>query len=403
MHKPILAAAVAVFVLILAQPARAIMPPPISYQAYVEFNGAPANGGFDLILDVYDQSVGGTKLTTAAIFSNRQVVNGLLNADLSIPETFFDGSDLWIEIQIRENGEPTYTTLTTRQRLGHVGNAFFAANGPANPPPPPPPPDPSGVPSPNLLLEFSSPPDGIRRLIDPLAASITTNRQVSGVPFGPLDVGPEEGFSVAFAGPLDLVSYNEFKAGGLTDVEIRLSLSGVFPEGTGFAALTLTDGAVVNYLVQPDANGNLEEFVNILFPPGSWSYNTTLTPATLDAPTSSPNPAQMLVGGVPVAGSVLNVVPSPSRNLLVFPPEPGMPLQVGPIDYGQIAIEINPFASSFIDSALSRGPLVDVSAETAGGLELLPSTTAAPANISFVPTSDGGYKVQVFYILQIPS
>jgi len=99
-----------------------------TYQGRLNFNGARANGSYDLTFTVYDSTnapgvaVAGP-VTNAAVW----VSNGLFAAQLDFGNVF-DGSARWLEIGVRTNGGGSFYPLTPRQPLTAVPYAMFSGS-----------------------------------------------------------------------------------------------------------------------------------------------------------------------------------------------------------------------------------------------------------------------------------
>jgi hypothetical protein len=102
-----------------------------SYQGRVMEGGAPANGNYDFIIDLYDNPTVGspvascTNVGTGSLL-NQPVQNGLFTFYLfcgSNNSSVFTGDARWIQAQVRRTGTVTYTLLP-RQPISPVPYAF---------------------------------------------------------------------------------------------------------------------------------------------------------------------------------------------------------------------------------------------------------------------------------------
>jgi hypothetical protein len=84
-----------------------------SYQGFLNLNGTPANGNYDIQLALFDAPVGGSQLTVSS-HVGVPVVNGVFTAVLDYGLQF-PGAPRFFEIRVRPAGGGAYTTLLPRQ------------------------------------------------------------------------------------------------------------------------------------------------------------------------------------------------------------------------------------------------------------------------------------------------
>jgi trimeric autotransporter adhesin len=95
-----------------------------SYNGQFNDDGNPANGTYDLNFTLYDASTSGTELGSVA--TNATIVsNGLFTVTLDFG-AIFNGSNRWLEIAARTNGNGAFTTLSPRQQILATPYAVFA-------------------------------------------------------------------------------------------------------------------------------------------------------------------------------------------------------------------------------------------------------------------------------------
>jgi len=88
-----------------------------TYQGTLLDSGAPANGVYDVQVQLYDAPAGGTLLGTIG-FNNANIVKGTFTAELDFGSAFNDGQDRWLAIGIRPGPSGgAYTVLTPRQQV----------------------------------------------------------------------------------------------------------------------------------------------------------------------------------------------------------------------------------------------------------------------------------------------
>ena len=107
-----------------------------TYQGNLNFNGAPANGSFDVSFSLFTVSSNGSPVDTIEQ-DDVVVVGGLISTTLDFTDVPFDGQALWIEVSVRPSGTGTFTTLTPREPLSATPYALFALHGNPGPQGPP--------------------------------------------------------------------------------------------------------------------------------------------------------------------------------------------------------------------------------------------------------------------------
>ena len=103
-----------------------------SYQGELQDGGSPANGVYDLIIQLYDSDAGGNSIDFN-VFQDVSINNGLFNVELDFGDLPFNGDASWLEVNIRA-GDSTggYTILLPRQRVNVTPYAIqsaFVENG----------------------------------------------------------------------------------------------------------------------------------------------------------------------------------------------------------------------------------------------------------------------------------
>lgn len=103
-----------------------------TYQGYLEWNGAPANGPYDFAITIWDSGLSGmgTLIATcsdpSAPLTGYPVANGFFSFHL-VPNIalaqVFNGDDRWLQVQVRPAGSGAYTTLP-RQPIAGVPYAW---------------------------------------------------------------------------------------------------------------------------------------------------------------------------------------------------------------------------------------------------------------------------------------
>ncbi|MCG3129521.1 MAG: hypothetical protein FLDDKLPJ_00254 [Phycisphaerae bacterium] len=96
-----------------------------SYQGKLTDNGSPANGSYDIKAYLFDALAGGNQM--AGTTTTVSVTDGLLNTELNFGAAF-NGTALWLEIQVSPAGQNNFVTLTPRQPLNAAPFASYALN-----------------------------------------------------------------------------------------------------------------------------------------------------------------------------------------------------------------------------------------------------------------------------------
>jgi len=104
-----------------------------TYQGRLNDSGAPANGNYDMIFNLYDDATNGTALGTFSIFGAVPVSNGLFTVELNSYGEFgtnaFNGQARWLQIGMRTNNNNAmnpWINLSPRQPLNCAPQAMFA-------------------------------------------------------------------------------------------------------------------------------------------------------------------------------------------------------------------------------------------------------------------------------------
>jgi trimeric autotransporter adhesin len=97
-----------------------------TYQGRLTIGGIPAHGIYDLRFILFNAS----DAQVGSIFTNDVTVisNGLFTVQLDFGAGVFDGSERWLEINVRTNGAGAFSTLSPRQPITHAPYAVFADN-----------------------------------------------------------------------------------------------------------------------------------------------------------------------------------------------------------------------------------------------------------------------------------
>lgn len=92
--------------------------PEFSYQGRIKTNGSAPTGSYHMEFRLFDAIEGGTQIGPTRSFGGVQVVEGLFNLPLNFgDEPIKSGQQRWIEIRVRQDSDPAFTTLSPRQKL----------------------------------------------------------------------------------------------------------------------------------------------------------------------------------------------------------------------------------------------------------------------------------------------
>jgi hypothetical protein len=97
-----------------------------TYQGRLDDGGAPANGIYDFRFMLYYDPARSTQAAAPFLTNAIPVTNGLFTATIDFGQGVFTGSDCWLEVNVRRNGEVSYTVLNPLQNLTPAPHAQFA-------------------------------------------------------------------------------------------------------------------------------------------------------------------------------------------------------------------------------------------------------------------------------------
>jgi hypothetical protein len=98
-----------------------------TYQGQLMNNGQPAIGNYDITFTLFAYSQYGFPVGPVLTNIDTPVSSGLFSTTLDFGSVF-NGSNYWLEIAVRTNGNGYFTTLEPRQLLSPVPYAVFSAN-----------------------------------------------------------------------------------------------------------------------------------------------------------------------------------------------------------------------------------------------------------------------------------
>ena len=96
-----------------------------TYQGYLEDEETPANGTYTLRFSLWTDSSFAAQIGGDITMVGVPITGGLFTVELDFGDVF-DGTALWLEIEVQGPGDPGYTTLSPRQPLTPVPYAINA-------------------------------------------------------------------------------------------------------------------------------------------------------------------------------------------------------------------------------------------------------------------------------------
>jgi hypothetical protein len=100
-----------------------------TYQGELRVSNVPANGSYDLQFELFDASSGGAQVGTTVLANDVAISNGVLSVELDFGFAAFDGTQLWIELGVREGSSSGgYQGLAPRQKLTATPYALHSVN-----------------------------------------------------------------------------------------------------------------------------------------------------------------------------------------------------------------------------------------------------------------------------------
>jgi hypothetical protein len=99
-----------------------------TYQGWLQNNGSPANGSYDLRFIVYNAGTGGSQIGPILTNAATAVNDGLFTVALDFGTGIFDGNNYWLDISVRTNGTGVFGELSPRQQLRPTPYAITAEN-----------------------------------------------------------------------------------------------------------------------------------------------------------------------------------------------------------------------------------------------------------------------------------
>jgi hypothetical protein len=120
--------ALALFLLVVGVIDIAAQTPSFTYQGRLTETSALANGNYDFEFALFDALAGGAQIGTTQTLTGVTVTAGTFTVVLNFGVAAFPGADRFLEIRVKRAVDPTYTTLTPRQKVTSTPYAIRAAD-----------------------------------------------------------------------------------------------------------------------------------------------------------------------------------------------------------------------------------------------------------------------------------
>src|SRR5262245_26848702 len=98
-----------------------------TYQGRLLFGGVPANGSFDFEFRLFDDAGAGTQQGPTQSLTAVNVVNGVFSVRLDFGNQF-PGAARFLDINVRQSGDPGFTALAPRQSITSAPYAIRSLN-----------------------------------------------------------------------------------------------------------------------------------------------------------------------------------------------------------------------------------------------------------------------------------
>lgn len=113
---------------LLAQTAALAQSTAFTYQGRLNNNGVPAAGLYDLRFRLFFDALGNNQAGSTLLTNAVPVTNGLFTLTLDFGPGIFNGTNYWLEVDVKTNGAGAYVDLSPLQAVTPVPYAIFAEN-----------------------------------------------------------------------------------------------------------------------------------------------------------------------------------------------------------------------------------------------------------------------------------
>ena len=97
-----------------------------TYQGRLNAGGGLASGLYDFRFRLYSDPLGNTQVGTSYLTNDIPAANGLFCTTIDFGTGLFNGSNYWLEVDVRTNGAGGYTVLNPLQAVTPTPYAVFA-------------------------------------------------------------------------------------------------------------------------------------------------------------------------------------------------------------------------------------------------------------------------------------
>ena len=98
-----------------------------TYQGSLNNGASPANGNYDIEVDVFDAATGGNYFNTITT-ADVPVVNGIFSVKLDLGANIFPGAARFLQVKVRQSGGSAWTVLNPRQQVTSAPYAVQSLN-----------------------------------------------------------------------------------------------------------------------------------------------------------------------------------------------------------------------------------------------------------------------------------
>ena len=97
-----------------------------TYQGRLNSGGNPANGTYDFRFKLFEDSFGNTQAGSTVLTNGIPLTNGLFTVTIDFGAGIFNGSNYWLEVDVRTNNGGSYADLNPLQAVTPTPYAIFA-------------------------------------------------------------------------------------------------------------------------------------------------------------------------------------------------------------------------------------------------------------------------------------
>ncbi|HQU85003.1 MAG TPA: tail fiber domain-containing protein [Pyrinomonadaceae bacterium] len=99
-----------------------------TYQGKLNDGATAANGTYQMEFELYNDNNGGTQIGATVTNNNVSVTNGVFSVELDFGANAFTGGARFLSVKVKTAAEPTFTTLSPRQRITSAPYAVRSLN-----------------------------------------------------------------------------------------------------------------------------------------------------------------------------------------------------------------------------------------------------------------------------------